>query len=127
MQNKNLADYKMGGKSIDSTMPGSGRKKGIKNIKMNWRIIWYDLENKKMHYGEFTSAEHMKEDEIFGWLGHRSKLHYYWRKAPKPNLFIERLTENSKCKDLKTNDEKCSESSEGISEEESTTNLSDQN
>ena len=127
MQNKNLADYKMEGKSIDPTMPCSGRKKGIKNLKMNWLIIWYDLENKKMHHGEFTSAEHMKEDEVFGWLGHRSKLHYYWRKAPKPNLFIERLTENSKCKDLKTNDEKSSESSEAISEEGSTTNLSDQN
>ena len=70
----------------------------------------------------------MKEDEVFGWLGHRSKLHYmyYWRKAPKPNLFIERLTENSKCKDLKTSNEKYSESSDGISEEETTTNLSDQ-
>lgn len=109
----------MGGKSIDPTMPGSGRKAGIRNLRMNWRVIWYDLENKKMHYGEFTSAEHMKEDEIFGWLGHRSKLHYYFRKAPKPNLFIERMTKNAKCKDLKT-----SESSEEVSSETSSIQLS---
>ena len=106
----------MGGKSITPFTPGSGRKKGIQNEKRNWRVIWFDSKNSKMHYGEFTSAQHMSEDPIFHWLGHRSKLHYYFRKSPKPELFIERLTKNAKCKDLQNNNENCSDPSEESSE-----------
>jgi len=77
---------------------GSGRQFGSKQTKINWEVIYFDNENKRMIQEQFETIEAILEFPALAWLENKGKVQYYNRTngVNKKGIRINRINRKSK-------------------------------